>query len=62
MLADLYQQNDMSAEVEKMYQQALDGFEKVWGPDHLLVIMVIHSAHTVSKASFTTVVVVLVPA
>ncbi|KAL9122459.1 MAG: hypothetical protein Q9187_000988 [Circinaria calcarea] len=34
MLADLYQQNDMSSEAEKMYRRALDGYEKAWGPDH----------------------------
>ena len=34
MLADLYQQNDMSAEAEKMYRRALDGYEKAWGQDH----------------------------
>ena len=32
--AGLYQQNDMNAEAEKMYQRALDGFEKAWGPGH----------------------------
>ena len=34
MLANLYQQNDMSAEAEKMYRRALDGKEKAWGLDH----------------------------
>ena len=34
MLADLYQQNDMNDEAERMYRRALDGKEKAWGPDH----------------------------
>ena len=32
--AGLYQQNYMNAEAENMYQRALDGYEKAWGPDH----------------------------
>ncbi|KAL9101256.1 MAG: hypothetical protein Q9163_003470 [Psora crenata] len=33
--AYLYRQNDMNAEAEMMYRRALDGYEKVWGPDHI---------------------------
>ena len=33
-LALIYEHNDMNIEAEKMYQRALDGYEKVWGPEH----------------------------
>ncbi|KAL9035486.1 MAG: hypothetical protein Q9214_006559, partial [Letrouitia sp. 1 TL-2023] len=32
--AYLYEQNDLKVEAEKMYRRALDGYEKVWGPNH----------------------------
>ena len=45
MLAYLYQQNNMSAEAEKMYQRALNEKEKAWGPDHTFTL------HTVNNLS-----------
>ncbi|KAL8993511.1 MAG: hypothetical protein Q9188_007312 [Gyalolechia gomerana] len=32
--AYLYEQNDLNLEAEKMYRRALDGYRKVWGPNH----------------------------
>ena len=43
MLANLYRQNDMSAEAEKMYQRALDGKEKAWGPDHTSTLSTVNN-------------------
>lgn len=36
-LADLYNQNDMNAEAEKMYRWALVGYEIAWAPDYALL-------------------------
>ena len=33
-LGDLYSDQGKLAEAEKMYQRALDGYEKAWGPEH----------------------------
>ena len=33
-LGDLYKDQGKLAEAEKMYQRALDGYEKAWGPEH----------------------------
>lgn len=45
MLADLYKQNDMSAEAEKMYRRALNGYEKARGSDHPTTISIVNSLH-----------------
>jgi len=33
-LGDLYKDQGKMAEAEKMYERALDGKEKAWGPEH----------------------------
>ena len=34
ILADLYWQNNMNPEAEKIYQRVLEGKEKAWGPKY----------------------------
>ncbi|KAL2037794.1 hypothetical protein N7G274_009519 [Stereocaulon virgatum] len=49
MLAYLYEQNDMSAETEKMYQRALDGYEKSWGPAHTSTLSTVNNLGNLYK-------------
>ena len=44
--AYLYGQNDMMVEAEKMYQRALDGREKAWGPDHTSTLQTMNNLGT----------------
>ena len=49
ILADLYQQNDMNAEAERMYRRALDGKEKAWGPDHTSTLSTVNNLGNLYK-------------
>ena len=44
--AYLYKQNDMNGEAEKMYGRALDGQEKVWGPNHTSTLDTVNNLGT----------------
>ncbi len=37
-LGDLYADQGKMAEAEKMYQRALEGYEKAWGPEHTSIL------------------------
>jgi len=54
MLGALYRQNDINAEAEKIYRQALNKYEKAWGPDHIFTFNIINnlSAFYVNQSKY----------
>ena len=42
-LGNLYADQDKLGEAEKMYQRALDGYEKAWGPDHTSTLATVNN-------------------